>query len=87
MYERVCPLCNTKFQTEYYAGLYCSDECKITADNESRKKARERSRKRYYEKKREEELRKQKAKSITEIAIAAREAGMTYGKYVSEMGL
>ena len=77
LYKRVCPICGAHF--EHVRRVYCSDEC---------------SRKGYllkikesHDRKREEAKAKlrRKPSSITEVVLAAREAGMTYGQYVMEV--
>lgn len=84
---RICAVCNKPFEARRENEVCCSAECK---------QARRRQQCRQYDKedaqKRKLEAEKRKKlssgeNSLTEIAIEARKAGMTYGQYVAKMGL
>lgn len=76
-----CAICGKLFVSKNGNAKYCSSKC------------REVGAKIIYQQKnhslQEQEAKKQRKKSlsITEIAVAARKAGMTYGQYVAKMGL
>lgn len=72
-----CRICGKTFVPRGTTTVTCSDEC--SKENAKRKKIE-------WEKRRlMEESAKLKRSSIGEINRMARDAGMTYGKYVSEL--
>lgn len=44
MYDRTCRVCGTEFLTPYKNARYCSPECRLTADRESKRRIRLRGR-------------------------------------------
>lgn len=73
---RRCAVCNKLYIATRGNAKYCSAECRREVDYAS---------KRAY--KAEHKKPRKKKQSITEIAIEARKAGMTYGQHVAKMGL
>ena len=75
-----CAICGKLFVAKNGNAKYCSKKCSDAGAMEN-----------YYKKKasKEQAAKKQRKKplSITEIAVAARKAGMSYGQYVAKMGL
>lgn len=67
-----CKCCGIEFDSTKQNRRYCSDECK-------KKISRERKRRK------KEYVTKPNA-AVIDIAVKAREAGMTYGQYVARMG-
>lgn len=82
--ERKCVVCGNKFTATRPNSKYCSDECrdegrrKLTKANDKAKREREREARK---------ARKNSQKSLVEIAVAAKKAGMNYGEYVARMGV
>ena len=75
MYKKYCEICGRKFETRHPQTRVCSDEC--------RKKKREEWKSAYNE---NQSSRKRAASSnLAEVSRLAREAGMSYGKYVAKM--
>lgn len=70
---------------------YCSDKCSDKASKEKisswKNKARKEERQQNVVREKRRPARSEKKMSLTEIAIAARKAGMSYGQYVGHMGL
>ena len=81
---RRCAVCNKTFVTSRVNTICCSDACKYSRRLQTAKENRERILK---QETKAVERKKKTARSITEIAVASREAGMTYGQYVSMMGM
>jgi hypothetical protein len=77
---RRCTVCDTLYVATRTDSKTCSKACSKKwnriLSNKSNQKTREQKR-----------LEKQKKMMLDEIAIEARKAGMTYGKYVTKMGL
>ena len=78
-YHKTCPECNTQFTSNSSGRKYCSDACW--------QKVKQRKEAEYRRRKKEEENRKPTGMSLAEIDAAAREEGLSYGKYVREHGL
>ena len=80
---RKCEICGKPFVANNVIVVCCSDECRRKRRNildaEYRKK--------YKSVGIEKKKKKKPTKSIAEIAVEARKAGMTYGQYVAQMGL
>lgn len=76
------------FEAHRETEVCCSKECK---DERRKEQIRNYSRQKAQEMKFEEQKRKKPVirnkNSLTEIAIEARKADMTYGQYVAKMGL
>lgn len=85
---RICAVCGKSFEAHRETEVCCSKECK---DERRREQIRSYRRDKAQEKKFEEQKKKKQVSrnknSLTEIAIEARKAGMTYGQYVAKMGL
>ena len=78
--EKECAICRKKFVSYHPNTKYCSEGCKtegnrlINASYEIRQK--------------EKALEKKKhATALADVAVEARKAGMTYGRYVAMMNL
>lgn len=72
--SRYCKQCSKKFEPNSCKQIFCGDIC----------------RRRYYSIERDKLAAERAAKknlSLTDIAIEARKAGMTYGEYVAKNGL
>lgn len=83
-----CDICSKEYLATSERRRYCSDPCRKEAN---RRNIRERNRQRA-EKAKESVLievpeKKKKEMSLTEMAAAARKAGMTYGQYMAKMEL
>ena len=75
--KRNCKCCGKPFETQQIATKYCSKECARDGRLDMKRK-------------RERELRqmeKAKSNTLVDIAVEARNAGMTYGQYVAAMKL
>lgn len=83
---RKCAICGKEFIATRANCKYCGQQCKEEAN---RIKSREYwSRNCVGENALKQMMQQQKPRaSVTEIAIAAKEAGMSYGQYVVQMGL
>lgn len=69
MYKKYCEICGRKFETKQPQARMCSDECRKIRAVQWRAEHKEAGK-----------LRKNK---LNEVNRLAREAGMTYGKYVA----
>lgn len=81
---RKCVVCSKAFVATRENTICCSEPCKkkrrLQVAAQQRKIAAQKS-------ERAKEKKEKKQRSITDIAVAARHAGMTYGQYVARMGL
>lgn len=79
-FEKNCARCGKQFYGCRQDVRYCCVECQKEATKERAKELRQIK---------QEEMRKRRDRqqSIAQIAIKARQAGMTYGQYVAQMGL
>lgn len=77
-----CKWCQKKFSTTKLNQEYCGKEC---AHNGKLKYQREYEAKRKATKEKTPKKPKKKSDGITDIAVAARAAGMTYGEYVAKV--
>ena len=79
-FDKVCEWCGTEFKGCRHDVRFCCTACQKEATKERAKVLR---------KMRLEENRKrlERQQTITQIAVKARQAGMTYGQYVARMGL
>lgn len=82
-YAAVCAHCGKEYIAHNRASMYCSDECR----KDARKKQNE-----YYRLNPEAKPRRgarpkkqKKENPFTEILVAARAAGMSYGQYVASL--
>ena len=82
--NRKCVVCGKTFYG-YVLRKYCGIECQRVANQEyyRRSKEKERAKRKMEERKASEE--KNKGNTIADIAIKAKEAGMSYGKYEAMM--
>lgn len=83
---RKCRYCGTEFVAIRDNNYCCSPSCSSKYSRKSTYREIEEYDKEQFEKMRKKRPMKPK-QSITEIAVAARKAGMTYGQYVAKMGL
>lgn len=79
---KVCKWCKKKFSTTKLNQDYCGKEC---AHNGKLKYQREYEAKKKAAKGKTNKKPKKKSDGITDIAVAARAAGMTYGEYVARV--
>ena len=79
---KVCKWCNKKFTAKKLNQEYC---CKACGQEGKRKYQREYEANKKSKSKETEKKPKKKVNAITDIAIAARAAGMTYGEYVAKV--
>jgi hypothetical protein len=77
---RACAVCGNIFIPKKANSKYCGEKCAGKAYSEKYKRCKKK-------RKAEQEKRMEAQRSITDIAVAARQAGMTYGQYVVKMGL
>lgn len=76
---RRCAVCNKLYIATRQNAKYCSADCRLEGTY---------AMKRTYKERKEQKAKPKKLKkSITDIAVEARQAGMTYGQYVAKMGL
>ena len=76
MYLRVCKICEKQFTSKHHSTTICSPECK----KESVRINREKTSKNIKEIGRRKN---KKSDTIIDIAVKAKEAGMSYGQYVA----
>lgn len=74
---RRCAMCNKLFITSNVNAKYCSLDCRTEGKKEAVSAFKQRA------KAAKEAKKRGKKQSVTEIAVAARKAGMTYGQYVA----
>lgn len=74
-----CAVCGKHFITNRSRVVCCSPECQKKRDKELQSAAN-----RKYVSQKET---KKKEKTLAELSVEARAAGMTYGQYVAKMGL
>lgn len=82
-YKRICIVCGGAYIAHKHNSKICSDECK-------RKRSAvmlDARMKRLREKAEAEKQKAVKKKTLTELAIEARQHGMTYGQYVAQLEL
>lgn len=75
---RNCKICGKEFTTKCYATKCCSDEC---VKENARRNAKLRDERKKLQPKKEKKL------TLTEIAVMAKEAGMSYGQYSAMLAL
>lgn len=80
MHYKKCEYCKKDFYADRHQTRYCSMKCRRAAQ-EQRKKEKEKEQNNYIEK----TDKKPHKSNITEINRMAREAGMSYGKFVAKM--
>ena len=76
--ERECLNCGKEFVSEHPQRRYCCEECRANAE-----KLRQEQRTKHY--KTTEKEKASNMPSISHIAKMAKDAGMSYGKYVEKM--
>lgn len=77
--KKICknPDCQVEFETTHHAKLYCCPKCQ-----------QDTSKKNYIANKKEEEkVAEIKRKSLVNIAIKAKQLGLSYGQYVQKYGV
>lgn len=79
---RQCLVCKKIFIPTRESNLMCGPECKHTRQLEM---ASKRAEKKKEQKKADKMKKEQKKLTITDIAVMARKAGMTYGQYVAQI--
>lgn len=78
--KKTCPVCGKEFYTTDKRHIYCCMKCRNKASHlRERKRIKEGTPKR----ERPTKEKKQVNENLIEVAIKARQAGMTYGKYVA----
>lgn len=75
-FRKRCPICEKEFISDHPRTTYCGETCRKKGGNIRSRKATKSS-------KEVAEMHK----PMIDIAVAAREAGMSYGQYVAMMGL
>ncbi len=75
-YEKVCKICGKEFIAKASNTKCCSDECKKENSKMNKKLCDER-------KKLQPKKKKEKKLTVTELAVKAKEAGMSYGQYTA----
>lgn len=75
-----CAMCGKSFVATRRNAKYCGEICLLAGRAALARKYSENAKDR-------KAMRKKQRQSITDIAVAARHAGMTYGQYVAKMGL
>ncbi len=78
---KICERCGKTFTPRGTVDKYCSDDCRYAVQKE-----RSRTYNRNYKAKKKAPKPEQK-RSIGEIALAAKKAGMSYGEYVAKFGV
>lgn len=81
---RKCVICGTSYKPKNYNAKYCSDVCKTTAWYQMNREYK-RMKKEVDENK--HNSRKTRQKSLVDLAVESKKAGMSYGEYVAKMGL
>lgn len=85
---KTCKICGKEFLAKSYKATMCSSECRKIRNLEIAREQNERRKAMNAEKAKQSKVRKPKEKTnrdkITEIAIAARKEGLTYGQYVAK---
>lgn len=85
MIKVICKECGKEFEAKDSRQKYCSNECYRIA---SKRRARESYKKPEHKQHEMPVIKKESANNaLVEMAIRAREAGMTYGKYVAMLYL
>ena len=74
--KRVCRICKTEFISHSSNGRYCSEECKKKGDKENNRRGWDK------QKEKMKIMYKPKGSALSQVAMAARKSGMTYGQYV-----
>lgn len=74
---RRCVVCNKLYIATRANAKYCSATCREIGTSELKSA--------YREQQKVAKPKRKKKQSVTEIAVAARKAGMTYGQYVAMM--
>jgi len=88
MYEKVCAYCGKTFEHNNTQTKYCGNECRAAVQREQNLRHRRKYLDRQATKPKAKRKPKiEKPKTLSEIAAAAREAGMTYGEYVAKYGI
>lgn len=82
-YQKICIVCGKEYVAHNHKSSICSDKCrhKRGKEQEKQRKARVKIRNEL------ERLKNVKGKTLTELAIEARQHGMTYGQYVAQLEL
>lgn len=81
-FHKICLFCSKQFESEQPRAAYCSDDCRRFSNEIVCKESKE---KRKINK--ELERHKKNVAAISKINAEAKQAGMSYGKYVAKMGL
>lgn len=88
MVTKTCPFCNKQFSTTRGNKKFCSDACNLKSQIAARKSVFHETKKvdkadKADKGEKKERKKKRKIDPLTEIAIEARNAGMSYGRYVA----
>ena len=88
METRKCKICGTEFETSHYSKICCSKECaKENYKIISREHQRRITEMNRLEREKNKKQPKKKTMSVTDIAVKAKAAGMSYGQYVATMNM
>ena len=79
-----CCICGKEFEKSVANSKYCSDECRKVGLSNNVKNFHERKMQQELEQRKKRKRQKNNRDKITEIAIAARKEGLTYGQYVAK---
>lgn len=79
MYIKECRICGKQIVTEHKRKCLCSEECRLENNKQLARKHNERRR----QIERTVKPTAKKKPSVVDIAVKAREAGMTYGQYTA----
>lgn len=82
-YVKKCEICGKLFDAWNKAQKFCSDECRYKNKLQQGAVFREV----YKAQEKKQKTRKKQKMTLAQVAVAATQAGMTYGEYVAKMGL
>ena len=77
---KTCAICGKEFLAQRITKICCSTDCSKKRNNEMVKSIQKKARS-------QKSKKPKKKETLSEIAVKARKAGMTYGQYVAMMGL
>lgn len=86
--NRICPVCGKEFEPQNSNQKYCSHDCRLQVkiqDAADRRKTFWQEVKDENEKIKKKNYRKKPKQTVIDVAVLARQHGMTYGQYVAQM--
>lgn len=86
--SKICPVCNMEFEPKTSNQKYCCYKCREQIkikDAEERRKIFWQEVKDENEKIKKKNYRKKPKQTVVDVAVLARQHGMTYGQYVAQM--